>query len=336
MDSLTHVALGAVIGEVLLSKKIGKKALAIGAFAQYFPDVDVIASLWLPPAENLLAHRGITHSFLFAGSAAILFAYVAFRLFKKSDQSFLNWILFFLIQLLIHSLIDAFNAYGVGWFQPFLPLRISINTIYVVDPFLTLWIVVTSVVLVVTRSTYIRRHTWAMSGLIIFTGYLAYASVNKVYVNHKVEEDLRTQHISFQRYFTTPTPFNVWLWYIVAEDTAGYYIGYRSVFDSKTLSSFEYFPKNDSLLRLAKDKDAIPYLKRFSQGYYTLSYQDQKLVLNDLRYGQIAGWQNPRAPFVFYYYLDSPDENLMVIQRGRVAGWDKNSVQSLITRIKGN
>ena len=32
-------------------------------------------------------------------------------------------------------------------------------------------------------------------------------------------------------YFSTPTPFNNFLWYIVAMDTAGANIGYYSVFD---------------------------------------------------------------------------------------------------------
>ena len=65
MDSLTHIALGACIGEAILGHKIGKKALLIGALAQSIPDVDFIESFWLSEAEQLIAHRGITHSFFF-------------------------------------------------------------------------------------------------------------------------------------------------------------------------------------------------------------------------------------------------------------------------------
>ena len=57
MDSLTHIVLGACIGEAMLGKKLGKKAMLIGAIAQSLPDIDFVAALWLGPAENLLAHR---------------------------------------------------------------------------------------------------------------------------------------------------------------------------------------------------------------------------------------------------------------------------------------
>lgn len=44
MDSITHIALGACIGEAALSKQIGKKALILGVIAQSLPDIDVTAS----------------------------------------------------------------------------------------------------------------------------------------------------------------------------------------------------------------------------------------------------------------------------------------------------
>jgi membrane-bound metal-dependent hydrolase YbcI (DUF457 family) len=37
----------------------------LGAVAQSVPDIDFIASFWTSTSENLLAHRGFTHSILF-------------------------------------------------------------------------------------------------------------------------------------------------------------------------------------------------------------------------------------------------------------------------------
>ena len=62
MDSLTHIVLGASIGEAIAGKRLGKKALVIGAIANSFPDIDIVASFWLPLTKDLLAHRGFTHS----------------------------------------------------------------------------------------------------------------------------------------------------------------------------------------------------------------------------------------------------------------------------------
>ena len=66
MDSLTHIALGACVGEAFFERGFGKKAMLWGALAQSVPDIDFVASFWMPTAENLLAHRGFTHSLLFA------------------------------------------------------------------------------------------------------------------------------------------------------------------------------------------------------------------------------------------------------------------------------
>ena len=54
MDTLTHIALGACVGDALLGKKIGKRAMLVGAMANSIPDVDFISSFWLPIDENLL------------------------------------------------------------------------------------------------------------------------------------------------------------------------------------------------------------------------------------------------------------------------------------------
>jgi inner membrane protein len=123
---------------------------------------------------------------------------------------------------------------------------------------------------------------------------------------------------------------------VVVEDQNGFQIGYRSVFDNQLELKLEYFPKNDSLLNRIHDHESLQRLIRFSQGYYTVALVRDTLVFNDLRFGQVGGWQNPRAPFVFHYYLDHPEENTLLIQRGRFAGWNTETVRSLCKRIKGN
>jgi len=48
------------------------------------------------------------------------------------------------------------------------------------------------------------------------------------------------------------------------------------------------------------------------------------------------GWQDPRNDFVFHYYLKDSADNNLVVQRGRLEGWDRNAFSSLLKRIKGN
>jgi inner membrane protein len=60
------------------------------------------------------------------------------------------------------------------------------------------------------------------------------------------------------------------------------------------------------------------------------------LVFNDLRFGQIIGWEEPTERFVFHYFLSHPEDNKLVVQRGRFSGWTRSTPQRLLQRIRGN
>lgn len=93
---------------------------------------------------------------------------------------------------------------------------------------------------------------------------------------------------------------------------------------------------NASLLKPVAEHEDLQKLIRFSQQFYTVEKYSDTLVFNDLRFGQIIGWQNPKEKFVFHYYLQHPDDNKLVIQRGRLAKWDWEVVKALWKRIKRN
>jgi inner membrane protein len=113
-------------------------------------------------------------------------------------------------------------------------------------------------------------------------------------------------------------------------------VGFRSVFDSKKEISFQYFPKNDTLLSSLKDNPEVQRLIRFSQQFYTAEQWNDTLVFNDLRFGQVIGWVDPQEKFAFHYYLKEGADNRLVVQRGRFAKWDWNVVKAFYRRIKGN
>lgn len=85
MDSLTQIVLGAAVGELVLGRKVGNKAILWGAIAGTIPDLDVLSSLFLDDLRANEVHRGVTHSLLFSLVAAPLFG----RWIKQHQQSFL-------------------------------------------------------------------------------------------------------------------------------------------------------------------------------------------------------------------------------------------------------
>jgi inner membrane protein len=336
MDSITHIAIGACMGEAFLDRKLGKKAMLWGAMAQSVPDIDFIASFWMNTSSNLLAHRGFTHSFLFVIIIAALFSLLAERWHRPHNITLRKWFLFFGGVIFFHVFIDAFNNYGVGWFEPFTHKRISFNAIYVADPFFSIWPGIAVIMLIISKHGHSQRKKWWTMGLGLSSLYLLYCIFNKTTINSDVKHILKKQNIQYSRYFTTPTALQNWLWYVVAGNDSGYHIGYRSVFDSKKQIDFEYFPRNEFLLDSVEDTEALQKLKRFSQEFYTAEKWNDTLVFNDLRFGQIMGWQNPRNNFVFHYFLRDSTDNTLVVQRGRFSGWNKNAFNSLLRRIDGN
>lgn len=336
MDSLTHIALGACIGDAFAGKQLGKRAMFLGAVAQSIPDIDFVASTWTNTSENLLAHRGFTHSFLFALLITPVFALIAERWHRPHNISLKKWMLFFGAQIFIHLFLDGMNNYGIGWFEPFSHYRVSYNWIFVADPFYSVWLAIAFVMLLILKKKDIKRNWWVKFGVGMSTIYLLYCGLNKMKIDHDVRDIFRKQHISYIHYFTTPTPLNNWLWYVVAANDSGYNIGYRSMFDKEMEIDFHFIPRNDFLLQPVKGHEDLQKLIRFSQGFYTVEKWNDTLVFNDLRFGQMIGWKYPDAKFVFHYFLEHERGNKLVVQRGRFAGWNMSAFNALLKRIKGD
>lgn len=306
-----------------------------GAIAASLPDIDFIASFWLNGADDLMAHRGFTHSFLFGFLFILALAFLFRHRHRVENISIKTWLIFTGVEIASHLFLDSFNAYGIGWFEPFSHQRISFNVIFVADPFFSIWPGIAAVALLILKSASKKRRRWAIFGLVFCSLYFLYCLVNKFRINNDVRYALQKQGIRYSRYFTTPTPFNNWLWYNVAETDSGFQIGYRSVFDNDREISLRFFPKKNYLLDPFRSQHDLYQLIRFSQGYYTTDTSAQGIVFNDLRFGQMMGWQDPGAHFVFHYYLQDSDANHLVVQRGRFAHWNRESISFFIKRIRG-
>jgi inner membrane protein len=105
MDTLTHTVLGACTGQIIAGKQIGKKAMLIGALINNFPDLDMIANLWHSPAESLLSHRGITHSFFFMILSIPVLIWLFRLIFPSAILSWTRWFFLIVHGLALHILL---------------------------------------------------------------------------------------------------------------------------------------------------------------------------------------------------------------------------------------
>ncbi len=314
MDSITHLALGACTGEIILGKKLGKRAMLWGAIAANIPDADIIPGFFMAGDKSLMFHRGITHSFFFALVFGVLLALIAKRNRPKIGLGVL--IFFFCFQLALHDLLDTCTSYGTGLFEPFSHARVSFHLLYVADPLFTISLLMAAIYLLWGSKSRIK---WATVAVIISGLYIGLATWCKVYTDRRVGASL-----------TTPAPFTTLLWFCIKKTDSGYYTAYSSVFDKTAPVNYGYHPKNESLL-----KQPEPYLQTFANGYYTVSQANGHLYFNVLRFGQIHGWLNNNAAFALTYPLDASDNQNMVVQKGRLAGWNKHTIKQYLERIAG-
>ncbi|GAA3971051.1 metal-dependent hydrolase [Mucilaginibacter dorajii] len=333
MDTVTHLALGACTGEVLLGKKLGKSALAWGAVSQCLPDIDTALQPFFPADKAFLIHRGLTHSFLFTAITGFLLALIAQHIHKRQNLALISLIAFFCFELCLHDLLDCCNSYGTGLLEPFSNHRFSVNLLYVVDPLFTLALLAAAVILVFKHSHYAKRAACAYAGLYISALYLCFAVYCKTSVNSKILSSLNSPT---SKYFTTPAPFNSMLWYVVVHKTQGDLTTYSSVWDdSQSPISFEWHPQADSLLK-TKSSEHLRRLIEFADNDYIITNQNGQSFFNIPRFEQVQGWAKRDAPFSFSYPLNSDKTSAALLQKGRLSGWNGQSIKTYLRRIAGH
>src|SRR6185436_9572713 len=165
----------------------------------------VATSLWMNPADSLLAHRGFTHSILFQLLLIPIAAYFLKRLYNKKVFSLNGWMLLIGSNLFLHIFLDALTAYGTGWFEPFSHYRVSFNTLFILDPFFSISFIVGAIILVIKKVQSPSRQKIALICVTISGCYLLFTMVNKVNVNEMIEKSLTRGNISNENYFSTPT-----------------------------------------------------------------------------------------------------------------------------------
>lgn len=335
MDSLTHIILGAAIGEALLGKKIGRKAMLWGAIANTIPDFDVFAAPCYSHAQQLMVHRGITHSIFFVVIMSPLLGWIFSKIFKKMDVSWKSWTGLFFGGLFSHIIVDALTCYGTGWFEPFSSYRVSFNTIFVADPFYTLPFLICVLIALIAKNGSPSRMNWNKTGLIISTLYLAFTIINKWHIHDKMQGSLENQKIQTCDLVTTPTPLNNFLWMGYAADTNGFWFGYYSIFDQTNDIEYFHVNRNEHLLSPYQNDPSVQLLKQFSQDYYCITEVKKDVYFNDIRFGQVGGWDKPTDIFVFSFKLKKDADNSMALNRSKFIGSYSDAISSLMKRIKG-
>ncbi|MFA6234300.1 MAG: metal-dependent hydrolase [Bacteroidota bacterium] len=320
MDFVTQVTLGAAVGQAVMHRDLGIKAVLWGMLIGALPDLDVLANPLLDPVTQLTWHRGISHSILLTLVLTPLLGWLIARV-HQGQITVEKSALFVFLALGTHILIDLFTTYGTQVFAPFSDYPASFNTLFIIDPLYTLPLLIFLLLSLLPGETRAKLFRNAI-GIILSSAYVLVALLFKFSMLSSFERELERQHIPVQRMITTATPFNTMLWRCMAETSDGYYIGYRSIFDSHHDVLFWFVPRNEQLLEPFEGQRALETLKWFSDGWYSVEKDEHGLHFHDLRFGEFDtvdpernfGLKNPlNLEYVFSFRFidtgppDSPD-----------------------------
>src|SRR6056297_3056230 len=334
MDLVTQTVLGGAVGEMVLGKKAGNKAIMWGAVGGLIPDLDIFVTPFFSEVDGLFVHRGFSHAIIFAFLLAPLLGWLIHRIHKKkTDIQLREWIFLIFMAAFTHPILDYFTTYGTGAFLPFSDYRVEFGTIAIVDVFYTVpFILVLLTILFIKRSSAIRRKL--IVGLIFLTSFYLLGTVgNKLHVNAVFKNALSEQEIMYNRYKTAPLPLSNFLWMGLAETDSGYYMALYSNFDEQIPTDFEFIPRNEMLLEDLNENKALQKLIKFSKGYYHVNKDEKGLYLADLRFGKMGIGKN--AAFVFKFYITSRDGEVIIEQSQDSRSIEENAFSNYLQRIKG-
>jgi inner membrane protein len=332
MDSLTQIVLGAAVGEAVLGKKVGNRAMFYGAIAGTIPDLDIISSFFVDTVSALEIHRGFSHSILFSVIFAPIFGFLVSKI--DSYKSIKGWTMLFFWALFTHPILDAHTTWGTQLFWPF-DIRLAFKTIFVIDPLYTLPFLFFLILAMFQKKDSPKRQRYNRTGLIVSSSYLALTFLLKGLSFYQFTDALEQQNISYQEIDTKPTPLNTVLWVANIKRKDDFLIGDYSFFDKNDIK-FSSYPKNHQLIDHLIDNEKMQRMIHISKGWYTILEEEGELLYNDLRFGLLSTDEDA-TNFVFQYrIIENNDGTINFVETEKNMSEGKKLLGDLWERVKGS
>lgn len=284
MDSITQATLGAGIAGALIGHRYGRKALLAGAVLGTLPDLDVLINHG-DPLSNMINHRGFSHSLIVLTALSCFLAWLAKRYrLHRDDQEYGRLLLTIWLVLFTHPVLDAFTSYGTQLWWPFRPTPTSWSSVFIIDPFYTLPLLVG--VLVAALMGIGHKTRKALGWLLILgAGYLLASLGAKHWAESRVKELLARLDERPVAMFSAPQPLNIVLWRVVARLEDGNYIeAVTGMLDDRE-PEFIRFPSNATLAGQLPNRWSVEGLRWFTGDWLRYDDIDGNLVVSDLRMG---------------------------------------------------
>jgi inner membrane protein len=299
MDSITQAVLGAAVGEALLGKKIGYRAAAWGAVLGTVPDLDVLINPFVDNVTELRAHRSFTHSITFAILLSPVLGLILNKVHAALEDGWWPWTKMIFFVFVTHILIDLTTTYGTQILFPFTDTPYTTDSIFIIDPFYTLPLLMGLIFSLFLKSDSTLRRFTNRAGLIISSLYLIWGLGIKAHVHSVFSVSFENQFGYYEKLKTAPNGPTTFLWtgYVIKNDTV--YNSVYSILDESKNLRFTAVPRNSSIIDDYIGDRAIDTLLWFSRGYYTVMEEEGDLIFYDLRFGRDDFWLGDEENYIW-------------------------------------
>jgi inner membrane protein len=284
MDSVTQILLGASVGVAVMGRRTALwKSALWGGVAGLLPDLDVLIDHG-DPILNMIRHRAESHALLLLALWAFPMAWGVCRIHRQ-PQLYGRWWWAIMLALVTHPLLDLMTIYGTQVFQPFTDEAYGLGSMFIVDPVYSLpllWGVVAAL-RIKTVGRALAINGWALA---FSTAYLVWSALGQAGVAQHARQSLQALNLPSESLLVTPTPLNTLLWRVVALDGDQFHEGFYSWLDGDRPIRFVTYPRGGALAAQNAEHPQIQRLARFTDGFFKVHTQGDRLVVTDLRMGQ--------------------------------------------------
>lgn len=313
MDSLTHLAAGALSPLIFARAPRAASLVIFGVIAGELPDIDILAG---NSAQSAFAvHRVMTHSIpavlLFALLLTLIFKFYLSRLRvrqetvrveagaavinRPDDWSAAQIFAAALIGLGLHIYLDCMTTFGTEIFWPFSAYRVALPALFIVDPLFTLPLLCIMFYCLKTlnnKDKFAQHLRWARRGLAWTLLYPLLCLGIHSALTYKYNRDYAEVGTAVEKITLAPVLFSPLYWKAVAENEREYRMSWVATYKFMHRVNFNAppYPKADPAI-WAK----LPSVDRIFAGYqnfvsfptFEISRQNEEMkeyTFKDLRY----------------------------------------------------
>jgi inner membrane protein len=285
MDPVSQGALGAIFAQTISNKKKILAGSVLGCIAGLAPDIDIFIRSGIDPLLKLEFHRQFTHSLVFIPIGALLVTLLSRLFFKKYFSWVENYIICF-VGYATHGLLDACTSYGTQLFWPFSDERVSWNNISVVDPFLTI-----PVLVFILITIFKKNKIFPFIGITYIFIYLGFGFIqaNRAEIVGKSIASMRDHESN--RLTIKPSLGNLFLWKSIYEYDGFYYVDAVRLFETEQfcegtkIKKLNVYSDFNNLNIKSQQYLDIKRFDWFSQGYLGLGNSNN--IITDVRYSAV-------------------------------------------------